>query len=76
METKEKIEDLEKLENGLFELIEETNNEYYANCLNELKEEVKIDLKREKQKYEEEISEEFKSDFDYKNREFREMKGF
>lgn len=76
METKEKIEDLENLENGLFELIEETNNEYYANCLNELKEEVKFDLKREKQKYEEEISEEFKSNLDYQNREFRKMKGF
>lgn len=76
MENSEKIEDLENIVAKLSELIDETENEYYIGCLNELREDVKIDLNKEKRKQEEIISEEYKADLDYKNREYRKMQGF
>lgn len=76
MENSGKIEDLENIVAKLSELIDETENEYYIGCLNELREDVKIDLNKEKRKQEEIISEEYKADLDYKNREYRKMQGF
>ena len=76
MENSGKIEDLENIVAKLGELIDETENEYYIGCLNELREDVKIDLNKEKRKQEEIISEEYKVDLDYKNREYRKMQGF
>lgn len=76
MENSEKIEDLENIVAKLSELIDETENEYYIGCLKELIEDVKIDLDKEKRKQEEIISEEYKADLDYKNREYRKMQGF